>query len=401
MNYDRYISAGRLENDIALEEISKNLQRSVLDFISMCQFKVVAWDWDGTLTDFKYDTDRLLPYADDKLQEYGENGGNLYDERLCLSKAMTYASNELNPDLQFIITKTVDSLKEKKERAILKHFPYIKKENIFQVSSEIEKMEVLKMLHEKYKKDVIFVEDTAKTLLNAEERFGFVKGYHISNLLSDRAEREKRLEEEQEESSPYTLKLEEGVIRIPTKKFEHDTFIKEVYLPNTLESIGINAFAFCTALITLKIPGSVKETGIASFSGCMGLEKLILEEGIEKISDFSFTGCSSLKELTLPNSLNEIGKNAFSLCVNLKTLNLGKNITKIDETAFMGCLNLKEINFEGSREELNQIEGINALLKLNPKIKLICKKSSKLEQDIKKYHTKQDKNIILNIEQTR
>ena len=32
-------------------------------------------------------------------------------------------------------------------------------------------------------KDIVFIEDTAKTLLEAEERFDFVRGYHISSLL--------------------------------------------------------------------------------------------------------------------------------------------------------------------------------------------------------------------------
>lgn len=384
MIYDKYISAGRLENDIALEEISQNLRRSVLDFITMCQYKVVAWDWDGTLTDFKYDEDRLLPYADDKLQEYGEMGGNLYDERLCLSKAMTYASNELNPDLQFIITKTVDSLKDKKKSAILSHFPYIKEENIFQVSSELEKMEVLQMLHERFNKKIIFVEDTAKTLLNAEERFDFVTGYHISNLLSDRAEREKRLEEEKKENKDYSLKIEEGVTRIPAKKFEMDSFLTNIYLPNTLESIGTNAFSFCTALSEIKIPCSVKETGMAAFSGCMNLQNLILEEGIVKISDFSFTGCSSLTQVEIPSSVEEIGKNAFGLCINLETITLNKNLLKIDSTALNGCTKLKEIIFNGTHEDLIKINGISEILKLNPNIKLTYKPMT-LEQEIEKY----------------
>ena len=41
----------------------------------------------------------------------------------------------------------------------------------------------LKELHTKYMKPIIFLEDTAKTLLDAEERFDFVQGYHISSLI--------------------------------------------------------------------------------------------------------------------------------------------------------------------------------------------------------------------------
>ena len=39
------------------------------------------------------------------------------------------------------------------------------------------------MLHTKFGEDLIFVEDTFKTILNAEEAMPFVHGIHISEFL--------------------------------------------------------------------------------------------------------------------------------------------------------------------------------------------------------------------------
>lgn len=47
-----------------------------------------------------------------------------------------------------------------------------------------EKINVLKELHTKTGRDIIFVEDLYKTLLTAEENLDFVQGYHISSLIA-------------------------------------------------------------------------------------------------------------------------------------------------------------------------------------------------------------------------
>lgn len=182
MIYDNYMSAGRMINDINIDDIMYDIKRNVFDFISLCQFKTIVLDFDGTLTQFQYGDNSLLPCKDDELEEYSKNN-NIYDNIKTL-KLMKYAMNELNTNDVFILTVTVDSLKEKKEKLILKEFPTIKRKNIIQVSSTEEKNIILEELHKKYNKQIIFCDDTAKTLLNAEEKFDFVKGYHISSFLA-------------------------------------------------------------------------------------------------------------------------------------------------------------------------------------------------------------------------
>lgn len=179
--FEKCISAGRLQNEISLESLSSAYKRKVLDTISLLKFKPAVFDFDGTLTEFKYTEGRLLPCRDDGLYEYSKDN-NLYSN-VNILKTMQYTINELSPDDVYVLTVTVDTLKDKKEKCILHNFDNIKKENIVQVSSPAEKLEFLQSLYEKRQEKIIFVEDTAKTLLNAEEEFSFVQGLHISSLI--------------------------------------------------------------------------------------------------------------------------------------------------------------------------------------------------------------------------
>lgn len=179
-NYDKYILAGRLINDISLEDLSNIYKRKVLDLISLLQFKTIVFDFDGTLTEFKYDNNRLLPCKDNELYEYSKNN-NIYEDATIL-KRMKYILNELDTNNVYVLTVTVDTLRNKKLNFITKNFD-INPNHIIQVNDSNEKMNVLEELHKKTKKNIIFLEDTAKTLLNAEEKFNFVKGYHISSLI--------------------------------------------------------------------------------------------------------------------------------------------------------------------------------------------------------------------------
>ena len=178
---DNIIQAGRILHDKSLDEISSLFQRKVLDTVSLLKFKTVVFDFDGTLTEFKYNTERLLPCRDDELQEYCKTE-NLYANAKQL-ETMQYIIERLDPDDVYVLTVTVDSLQNNKEKFISSKYPTIKKEHIIQVSDSSKKNEVLQRIYDECKMEIVFVEDTAKTLLNAEETLPFVKGIHMSSLI--------------------------------------------------------------------------------------------------------------------------------------------------------------------------------------------------------------------------
>lgn len=143
---DTIINAGRLINDISMSELTKGYERKILDFVSLLQFKTVVFDFDGTLTWFKYAEDRLLPCKDSDLYEYSKKG-NIY-ENVNILRTMQYVMNELNPNDVFILTTTVETLRSKKVNVILRSFPTVKKDNIIHTYSSNEKIDKLREIYE-------------------------------------------------------------------------------------------------------------------------------------------------------------------------------------------------------------------------------------------------------------
>jgi hypothetical protein len=80
------------------------------------------------------------------------------------------------------LTRTETTLIEKKNEAILKNFQMLP-EHIHHVQDANNKLAVLRNLHKEYGTNIIFVEDTFKTILNAEEAMPYIKGIHISSFL--------------------------------------------------------------------------------------------------------------------------------------------------------------------------------------------------------------------------
>lgn len=181
MNYDAHINAGRTVNDISIQDLAETYKRKVLDAISKLKYKIAVFDFDGTLTSFRYANEKLLPCKDAELHEYCKEH-NLYDNATIL-RTMQYIINELDADDVYVLTSTVHTLRKNKDRCIHANFPTIASDHIIHTRGSDEKLEVLDSIYAEHKKPIVFVEDMYKTLLNAEENFDFVTSLHISNLL--------------------------------------------------------------------------------------------------------------------------------------------------------------------------------------------------------------------------
>ena len=93
----------------------------------------------------------------------------------------------------------------------------------------------------------------------------------------------------------------------------HDEFreyLEEVYLPQSLTSIGERAFMGCTNLKTIIIPDGVTSIGSYAFSGCK-ITNIILPEGLKTIGDCAFSDVP-LEFVLIPTSLESMGDYAFS-----------------------------------------------------------------------------------------
>ncbi len=117
-----------------------------------------------------------------------------------------------------------------------------------------------------------------------------------------------------------------------------------------LESIGSSAFSQCASLESIvmlmdddySIPNSVTSIGQNAFFGCSDLKKISIPSGLTTIEDNTFFGCSSLTrviESYAGSSLTTIGSDAFSRC-NLQFYYIPESVTSIGDAAFYNCSNL-------------------------------------------------------------
>ncbi|MCQ2257938.1 MAG: leucine-rich repeat protein [Bacteroidaceae bacterium] len=141
-----------------------------------------------------------------------------------------------------------------------------------------------------------------------------------------------------------------GVIeldRLPTTigndAFDKISHLFEIYIPNSVVSIGSNAFSN-TGLYSIDIPNSVVSIGSNAFSNT-DLFSIDIPNSVRKIGSGIFLNCSSLESVSLPNSLNEIPSSAFRNCTSLKSIKIPDSVTCIGAEAFEGCSMLVEVVF--------------------------------------------------------
>ena len=91
------------------------------------------------------------------------------------------------------------------------------------------------------------------------------------------------------------------------------------FVPNSVVTIGENAFQYCTRIKEFTIPSSVKTIGKTAFFNCNQLATLVIGDGVETIEKDAFIACYKLQTLTIGKSVNAIGDGAFK-GANLETV---------------------------------------------------------------------------------
>ncbi len=97
---------------------------------------------------------------------------------------------------------------------------------------------------------------------------------------------------------------------------------KNTIIPNTVTSIGDDAFEICISLTNITIPNSVTFIGSLSFQGCTGLTSIIIPNSVTTIYDGAFEDCTGLTNITIPNSVTTIGDGVFAGCSGLTEISV-------------------------------------------------------------------------------
>ena len=151
--------------------------------------------------------------------------------------------------------------------------------------------------------------------------------------------------------TPMRVIIEEGVTTIGNYAFAgHAKITHTVTIPNTVQTIGTNAFSGCSRIETLTIGSGVKTIGDHAFYNCHDINSLTLPDGLETIGDGAFFDCESIPSVTIPSSVTSIGKYAFDGCSGLATVTFApaSSVTSIGDKAFAKCAKLESITIPSS-----------------------------------------------------
>jgi hypothetical protein len=87
---------------------------------------------------------------------------------------------------------------------------------------------------------------------------------------------------------------------------------QETYIiPETLNIIGSDAFAYNNNLISMVIPNNVNRVMFGAFSYCKNLKSIKLSENADHIDDYTFDRCESMRFLDVPENVTYLGQSPF------------------------------------------------------------------------------------------
>lgn len=141
----------------------------------------------------------------------------------------------------------------------------------------------------------------------------------------------------------YYLRSSSGKEYLPTENTIGERMftsrgLQTILLPKSVISIDDYAFSSCRSLNKVVIyENSVKTIGMAAFEYCSSLADIVLPEGVTTIARSAFWGCSSLSRIDLPEGVTTIGHSAFYGCEKLSSVKLPNSLTTIEGFAFSGC----------------------------------------------------------------
>ena len=305
---------------------------------------------------YKFTKNEALTYVTGKMMNFGikvdkQSGSGAYK--------LTLVSESITPWENDLVSHDATA----KEYIVINSTPGGLKKAITAANKDYTQVRNLKITGQINAKDFYFMRDSMLRLSALNLKEVRIKGWGKNE------EYEENMDDQIPNSAFYFIQTVGG-----------SNSLNRIVLPDTLKSIGSNAFYGCKYLSgSLIIPEGVTEIKRGAFNGCIGLNgilslpstlkklgnrgeddmgdegtdyyggvfqncrnltgNLILPDNLELIRGYCFSGCSGLYgELRLPAKLKRMGNCAFSYCSGFTgSLSIPQGITALPSEAFHNC----------------------------------------------------------------
>ena len=305
---------------------------------------------------YKFTKNEALTYVAGKMMNFGikvdkQAGSGAYK--------LTLVSESITPWENDLVSHDATA----KEYIVINSTPGGLKKAITAANKDYAQVRNLKITGQINAKDFYFMRDSMLRLSALNLKEVRIKGWGKNE------ENEENMDDQIPNSAFYFIQTVGG-----------SNSLNRIVLPDTLKSIGSNAFYGCKYLSgSLIIPEGVTEIKRGAFNGCIGLNgilslpstlkklgnrgeddmgdegtdyyggvfqncrnltgNLILPDNLELIRGYCFSGCSGLYgELRLPAKLKRMGNCAFSYCSGFSgSLSIPQGITALPSEAFHNC----------------------------------------------------------------
>ena len=131
---------------------------------------------------------------------------------------------------------------------------------------------------------------------------------------------------------------------------------KSYDIPNGVEIIESDAFAYCSHLENITISSSVGDIDYFAFRYCTGIKEIIIPSNVVVLGNDAFFGCTSLKKITIENGVKRIYNNAFAGTA-IQTVYIPESVEELGSGAFSSN-NLQEIIVSENNSKYTSLDGI-------------------------------------------
>lgn len=148
---------------------------------------------------------------------------------------------------------------------------------------------------------------------------------------------------------------------------------KNSIIPTDGSVTSIGDYAFSNSnIISITIPNTVTSIGEDAFSWCRSLTSITIPDSVTNIGLSAFWGCTKLTAVSIPDSVTSIGEDAFNYCVSLTNVTIGNSVTEIGDYAFSSCTGLTSIKYNGTIAQWNAITKGNYWNSEVPATEVVC-----------------------------